>query len=170
MKTLFKRMIGASRLNAQTYEEVEADRGSTGAAVFIVVVASIAAAIGSGARDLRTVISILVLLLGTWMIWVGLAYVIGTRLLPERQTHADLGEVLRTTGFSASPGVLRILGIAPGLALPVFFGITIWMLLTFIVAIRQALDYTSSARSLAVCILGWLIQGLLFFGFVLVAL
>jgi hypothetical protein len=40
------------------------------------------------------------------------------------------------------------------------------MLLTFVVAVRQALDYASSARALAVCLLGWLIHGVLFFAFV----
>ena len=30
-----------------------------------------------------------------------LAYIIGTRLLPEPQTRADYGELLRTTGFSS---------------------------------------------------------------------
>jgi hypothetical protein len=170
MKTLLTRMIGASRLDAGTYEEVEADRGSTGGAFLVVLVASVAAAIGSGARDVTTVITILVLLLATWMIWVGLTFFIGTALLPQPQTRADIGEVLRTTGFSASPGVLRILGVLPVIGLPIFIGITFWMLATFTVAIRQALDYPSSGRALAVCVLGWLIHGVLFFGFVTVAI
>ena len=166
MNTLFKRMIGASRLDAQTYEQVEADRKSTVGAIFVVVAASMAAAIGSGARDVATVISALALLLATWLVWVGLTYVIGTRLMPESQTHADVGEVVRTTGFSAAPGVLRILGVLPVVGLPISIAVTIWMLATFVVAIRQALDYSSSVRALAVCLLGWLIHGLLFFGFV----
>jgi len=170
MKTLFRRMIAASRLDVQTYEQVEADRASNAGAVFIVVVASIAAAIGSGARDFAGVISGIIVLLLTWLVWVGLTYFIGTRLLPGPQTHADIGEVLRTTGFSASPGVLRIFGLLPAVGLPIFIGITVWMLITFVVAIRQALDYASSGRALAVCVLGWLIHGLLLFGFVLVAI
>jgi hypothetical protein len=170
MKTLFKRMIGASRLDAQTYEQVEADRASTAGAVFVVVMASIAAAVGSGVRDFAGVISAVIVLLATWVVWVGLTYIIGTRLLPEPQTHADIGEMLRTTGFSASPGVLRILGLLPAIGLPIFIGITFWMLLTFVVAVRQALDYGSSGRALAVCLFGWLIHALLFFGFVFVAI
>jgi hypothetical protein len=46
---------------------------------------------------------------------------------------------------------------------------TIWMLFSFVVAVRQALDYTNTGSALAVCILGWLIHGALFFGFVMVA-
>lgn len=170
MKTLVRRMISASRLDVRTYEQVESDRSSTAGAVFIVVIASIAAAIGSGARDFVSVFNGIIVLMLTWAVWVGLTYFIGTRLLPGPQTHADFGEVLRTTGFSASPGVLRIFGLLPAVGLPIFIGITFWMLLTFVVAVRQALDYTSSGRALAVCALGWLIHGLLFFGLVFVAL
>jgi hypothetical protein len=170
MKTLFSYMIGAAGFDVKTYEQVEVDRGSTAAAVFIVIAASLAAALGSGARDMSSLLGVTMVLLMTWVVWVVLTYIIGTRLLPEPQTHADWGELLRTTGFSASPGVLRLLGLIPGLALPVFFAITIWMLLTFIVAVRQALDYASSARAFAVCILGWFLHGVLLFAFVKIAI
>jgi hypothetical protein len=163
-------MLGAASLDAGTYEEVEADRKSTAGAIFVVIVASIGAGIGSGARDVPSLIGATVVLLVTWAIWVGLTYVIGTRLLPEPQTHSDIGEVLRTTGFSASPGILRIFGFLPLVGVPIFIGITIWMLLTFVLAVRQALDYASLWRALVVCVLGWLIQGLLFFAFVQIAI
>jgi len=169
MNTLFKRMIGAARLDAQTYEQVEADRSSLAGAILTAVVASVAAAIGTGARDLLSVASATMVLLMTWIIWVTLTYVIGPRLLPEPATHSDIGEVLRTTGFSASPGILRVLAVIPGISLPVFLGITVWMLFAFVTAIRQALDYTSVLRALAVCVLGWTIYSVLLFGFVVVA-
>ena len=136
----------------------------------MVIISSVAAALGSGSRDIVSVVSAVILMLGAWVIWVGLTYFIGARLLPGPETHANIGEVLRTTGFSASPGVLRILGLIPAVGLPIFVIVTVWMLFTFVVAIRQALDYASSGRALAVCLLGWLIHGLLFFGFVLVAI
>jgi hypothetical protein len=170
MNNLIKQMIGASRLNVETYEQVEADPGSTAGAVFVVVVASIAAAIGAGARDVISLIGATVVLLLTWMVWVTLTYIIGTRLLPEPQTRADIGEVLRTTGFSAAPGIFRILGFIPVIGLPIVLGITFWMLCTFVVAIRQALDYRGSGRALAVCILGWLIHGVMLFAFARVAI
>ena len=170
MRKLFRRMIGAPRLDAQTYEEVEADPASITGSVLVVLAASVAAAIGSGVLDWAGLISTLMVSLATWAIWVGLTYFIGTQLLPGPETHSSIAEVLRTTGFSAAPGVLRILGLIPGIGWAIFIGITVWMLLTFIVAIRQALDYSNSGRAFAVCFLGWLIYGVLFFGFVLAAL
>jgi hypothetical protein len=94
---------------------------------------------------------------------------IGTRLLPGNQTRADFGQILRTTGFSATPGILRALGFLPHVGWMIFVAATVWMLFTFVVAIRQALDYTSTRRALAVCILGWLIHGVVLFSFILTA-
>lgn len=170
MVKLFSRMIGAARLDAATYEEVEADPGSITGSVLVVLAASVAAAVGSHVVDVAGLVGMSLVSLATWAIWVGLTYFIGTQLLPGPETHSSIPEVLRTTGFSASPGLLRIFGLIPGVGLAIFLVVTLWMLLTFVIAIRQALDYTTSSRAFAVCFLGWLIYGILFFGFVLAAL
>jgi hypothetical protein len=170
MTTLLKRMIGAARLDIQVYEDVEADPATTGAAFIVVIAASAAASIGAGVNDVAGIIGVTLGAVATWMVWVGLSYLIGTRILPETGTHATIGQVLRTTGFSASPGILRILGFMPVIGWLIFLTATIWMLLSFVVAVRQALDYTGTGRALAVCILGWVIHGLLFFAFVFTAI
>jgi hypothetical protein len=170
MKDMIKSMIGAARLDAPTYERVEADPKTTAAAVFVVVIASVAASIGIGVTDPSGVLGVTLGAMATWMVWVALTYVIGTRVFPERQTHATIGEVLRTTGFSASPGILRIFGLLPAVGGAVFLGVTIWMLFAFVVAIRQALDYAGSPRAFLVCLLGWLIHGIVFFAFVVTAI
>jgi hypothetical protein len=170
MKNMIKSMIGAARLDAQTYERVEADPSTTVAAVFVVLIASVAASIGIGVTDPGGILGVTLGALATWMVWVGLTYVIGTRILPESQTHATIGEVLRTTGFSATPGILRIFGFLPAIGWAIFFVVTIWMLFAFVIAVRQALDYAGSTRALLVCILGWLIHGVLFFAFVVTAI
>jgi hypothetical protein len=163
-------MIGAARLDSATYEAVEADRSSTTSAILVVIGASVAAALGTGTRDFPGVVSVTLASLVTWIVWIALTLLIGKRLMPRPETHTDFGEVLRTTGFSAAPGVLRVFANIPGIGLPIFLGITIWMLFTFVVAIRQALDLASFNRAFAVCLLGWIIHGLLFMAFVTVAL
>jgi hypothetical protein len=166
MQTLAWRMIGAAGLRRRSYEEVESDYAATGSAIAVVVVSSIAAAIGVGGVDPRMIAGIVAASILTWLVWVGLTLFIGTRLLPESTTYADFGQVLRTTGFSASVGILRVLGVIPVIGPTIFAIVTVWMLLTFVVAIRQALDFGSTTRAFAVCLLGWTIHGLLFFGFV----
>lgn len=155
------RIIRAAKLDANLYEEVEADTGAMSQAMGVVVLASIASGIGMIER-----VGIGGLLVGTlaallgWYIWAYLAYIIGTKLLPEPQTQADFGQLLRTTGFSSSPGLIRVVGIIPGLTGIVFFVAAIWMLAAMIIAIRQALDYKSTLRAVGVCIVGWIIQAL----------
>jgi hypothetical protein len=85
-------------------------------------------------------------------------FAIGTKLLAEPQTKADYGELLRTIGFSSSPGVLRVFGIIPmlGNILNIICGI--WMLVAMVIAVRQALDYKSTLRAVAVCLIGFIVQ------------
>ena len=79
-------------------------------------------------------------------------------LLPERQTEADLGQLLRTIGFAASPGLLLALGIIPLIGAIISFVVQIWMLVAFVIAVRQALDYTSTVRTVVVCLIGWILM------------
>ena len=90
-----------------------------------------------------------------WMSWAALTYLIGTRVLPEPQTRANLGELLRTLAFAASPGLLRVIGAIPILRWPTFLVTALWMLVAMVVAVRHALDYRSTARALGVCVMGW---------------
>ncbi|HEX5000829.1 MAG TPA: hypothetical protein VFY29_21570 [Terriglobia bacterium] len=154
------RLIGSALFRAESYEDVEADRGATGQAIAIVILSSVGAAVGTGVGSLEGLVGLLAFAIGSWIIWVLLTLFIGTRLLPEPQTRSDFGELLRTTGFSSAPGILRILGIVPVIGPAAFFIVTLWMLCTFVIAVRQALDYTSMVRAIAVCLLGWAIHGL----------
>jgi len=153
------RIIRAAKLDVDLYEEVESDRGAMGQATLIVVLSSLAA--GLAGLQKAGISGILITTIGAlagWYIWAYLTYFIGTKLLPEPQTKSDPGELLRTIGFSSSPGLIRILGIIPGLTGIVFFVASIWMLVAMVIAVRQALDYNSTMRALGVCALGWVIQ------------
>ena len=159
MTSFAQRMIGAAKLDLKIYEEVEADKNALGQALGVVLIASLAAGIGTlsraGAGGL--VIGLVAALVG-WFIWAFLTYLIGTKLLPEPQTKSDMGELLRTIGFSSSPGVIRVLGIIPALEMIAFLVAGIWMLVAMVVAVRQALDYSSTWRAAGVCVIGWIIQ------------
>jgi hypothetical protein len=163
MASFTDRMIRAAKLDVNLYEEVEADRSAMGQAIGVVILSSVAAGIGtiSTAGIIGLVLGTIVALLG-WFIWAFLTYYIGTRLLPEPQTKADYGELLRTIGFSSSPGVLRILGIIPMLGAILNFIIGIWMLVAMVIAVRQALDYKSTWRAVGVCLIGWVVQIVIF--------
>lgn len=138
MVSMGDRMVRAAKLDVDLYEEVEADTGATGQAMLVVVLSSLAAGIGStGVGGLTGLLLGTLAALAGWYIWAFLTYFIGTRLLPESQTEADVGQLLRTTGFSSSPGLLRILGILPGLTGIVFLGCAVWMLVAMVIAVRH---------------------------------
>ncbi len=162
MTSFRNRIIRSAKLDVDLYEEVEADKGAMGQAMGVVVLSSIAAGIGTIARGgLGGVLIGTIFALVGWYVWAYLTYFIGTKFLPESQTKADHGELLRTIGFSSSPGLIRVLGIIPGLGQVVFLVASIWMLVAMIVAVRQALDYQSTLRAVGVCVIGWIIQALI---------
>jgi Yip1 domain len=159
MSNLIDRAIRAAKLDATLYEEVEADTTAFGQAMTVIVLSSIAAGIGGAFHGgIGWIILGAIAALVGWYVWAYLAYLIGTKILPEPQTEADVGQLLRTTGFASSPGLLRVLGIIPGLMSIVFFIASIWMLVAMVVAVKQALDYRGTARAVGVCVIGWLVQ------------
>ena len=162
MTTFKDRIIGAAKLDVNLYEEVEADKGAMGQAMGVVILSSIAAGVGSiGRGGFGGILMGTIAALIGWYVWAYLTYFIGTKFLPGPQTKADLGELLRTIGFSSSPGLIRVLGIIPGLGGVVFLAASIWMLVAMVIAVRQALDYNSTLRAVGVCMIGWIIQALI---------
>lgn len=159
MSSIQNRIIRAAKLDAKLYEEVEADQGAMGQAIAVVVLSGVAAGIGNSANGgLSGTITGTIGALIAWYVWALLTYFIGTRFLPEPQTKADLGELLRTIGFSSAPGLIRVLGVIPSFTNLVFSVAGIWMLAAMVIAVRQALDYQSTWRAFGVCIIGWVVQ------------
>ena len=169
MRSFSGRVKGAMLVKVDLYEEVEADDSATGQAVGVVVLASLAAGIGIGSPGgVRGLVAAIVVSIIGWFIWAGLSHLIGTHILPTPDTESSWAQMLRTTGFAAAPGMFRIFSLIPVLGLFVDFAVLIWMLVTFVVAVRQALDYTSTWRAILVCLSGWLAY--VFLGVMLVPL
>ena len=162
MQNYIDRIIRAAKLDINLYEEVEADKGAMGQAMGVVVLSSIAAGIGSiGTIGVKGIIIGAITALIAWYVWAYMTYFIGAKILPEPQTKADHGELLRTIGFSSSPGLIRVLAIIPGVSGIIFAIASIWMLIAMVIAVRQALDYQSTLRAVGVCIIGWVIQAII---------
>jgi hypothetical protein len=152
------RMRGAAMLDVPTYEEVEADTAATGQAGTVVAIAAICSAIGAIRYGGIGIVGTLVGTLLGWLIWSGVTYVIGTRVFKGTATW---GELLRTLGFAQAPAVLNILGIVPVVGGLVRFVVSLWLLVTGIIAIRQALDFTTG-KAVLTALLGWLAMMVVF--------
>jgi hypothetical protein len=154
--TFLQRLIGAAALDAAIYEEVEGDPTATSQAMAIVILSSLAA--GIGARGFGSSFSSVaffgVVALMSWAAWALVMFEIGSRIMPDPETRTSPGELLRTLGFAATPGLSSLLGAVPGITTRVFVLVWLWMLLAMVVAVRQALDYRSTAKAVAVCLLG----------------
>ena len=157
--SFMNRIIRATKLDSNLYEEVEADKSALGQAMAIVIFSSIAAGIGLyKTGGFSGIITGTMASLISWYVWAYLTYFIGTKFLPEPQTQADLGELLRTIGFSSSPGLLRVFYFVPGIGGLLYLISSLWMLVAMIIAVRQALDYNSTLRAVGVCVIGYIIQ------------
>jgi Yip1 domain len=156
--TFADRVKGVMFLDARTFEEIEADTAANGQALLVVVAASLAA--GLGASIHLGVIGLLRETIGAlvgWVMWAGVTWVIGSKLLPEPQTRTDMGELLRVIGFAYAPQLFGFFAFIPVLGGLVSTVVACWLLAATILAVRQALDYVSTLRAAAVVLIGWLI-------------
>jgi hypothetical protein len=167
MASFVDRVVGAARLDIATYEEIEADATATPQAMGVVALAALSAGIGALTTGGTGVVGSLVGALVGWAAWAAVIWVIGTKLLPEPQTQADIGQLLRTIGFAASPGLLQVFRLIPLIGGLIALVIWVWQLTATVIAVRQALDYKSSGRAVAVCLIGWVFYLAVFLGIAL---
>jgi hypothetical protein len=150
-----KRMLRAAWLHADTYEEVEADKSSIGQATLVVFTACAAIAIaryvqssGAGVPGSPLVLQVVLSVLEPLVLWIGgsaLAFMVGATFFRGPETETDFMEILRTTGFAFTPAILRIFAIIPPptLGLGIDLVARAWVFVAVVVAIRQALDFTT---------------------------
>ena len=154
------RVIRACKLDVSLYEEVEADKTATFQAALVVVLSSLAAGVGALSLGASNFLMAPILSFVSWYVWAYLIYFIGAKLFPEPNTKADHGELLRTIGFSSAPGLIRVFGFTPDLMSITFIGGGVWMLVAMVIAVRQALDYESTWRTIGVVVIGFLVQAI----------
>lgn len=148
------RAMGAAVLDRGAFEEIEHHPSATIQSAAVVLASSIAAGIGASAWHLArpmVFLEVAAVALTSWIAWAVLILQIGGRELPERQTRVDLGQLLRTVGFAASPGILQVFAAFPSITIPVYVASWLWMLAAMTVGVRQALDYQGMGRAFLVC-------------------
>lgn len=160
--TLFlKRFMGVLVLDPLTFEEIEADRHANMQAVVVVMLACLAggfAALGLGLAGLAGFVSGAAISLGAWLVWAALVTTIGTVALPESKTTSSVTEVLRLLGFAAAPAVFIAFAAMRAVAAPALIVVAAWAIAAAVIGVRQALDYRSTLRAIAVCVIAWLLS------------
>ena len=168
MNDFMGRIIRAVRLDATLYSEVKSDNEALGQALVVVALSGLASGVGN-AKGWIGYFTIMFFAFTVWLGWSFIAYMVGTKLLPEPQTEKDYLGLLRATGFAYSPHILQIFAAVPGLMLFVTVATTIWTLIAIVIALRQAFDYTNTFRAIWVVLISIVVQAviLLFLTFVI---
>jgi hypothetical protein len=158
-RPITQRMLGALRLDAATYEEVEADQKATGEAAFIVVAVSLVAGtvngVLTGGASGGIFAGLAALLAWAFSAWV--TYIVGVKLFPGPQTKSSWGEIARTLGYAYVPRFFVVLELVPSVLLLAYVLVVLWVLAATVVALRAALD-VSTGRALAVAMLSGILQ------------
>ena len=159
MASFQQRLVGAVCLRAATYEDVEHDTSATVQAALVVVLTSFTSSIGwyFGMASAWLIVSGALRALIGWLAGAAVLWFIGTRMLPGRETEADVGQLLRTVGFAQTPGLFGLLAVVPVAGLFVPFLVAMWVIAATFVAVRQALDYDSTFRAIIVCLLAGIV-------------
>jgi hypothetical protein len=172
MTSFGMRMLRAALLHADTYEEIEADSSSIRQAAIVVLGACVAIGVaryvqssGAGVATNPLVLQVTLSVLEPLVFWAGgsaFCFMVGATFFRGPETQTDFAEVLRTTGFAFTPALLRIFAILPPptLGLGIDLAARVWVFIAFVVAVRQALDFTT-ARAIGTfgmaAVLLWLI-------------
>jgi len=151
--SLVNRMLGAAKLDVPTYEAIERDEDATLQAFVVVVLVAAASGLGllfvDGVSGLFGGIARAIF---SWIIFAMVAYVVGTKLIPDTNTRTSPDELMRTTGFAQTPGLLGIFAFIPILGPVIVLVAFVWSIVAVGVALRQALD-TSTGRTIGIALL-----------------
>jgi len=158
--TFGQRVVGALKLDANTFEDIERDPTAMGQAVGIIALAALASSLGNiwTGSIFAMVLAVVASLLG-YLLWAVVVWLVGTRVMPEPQTHADFPEAFRVVAFAAAPGLLGVVSIIPFLGwilmlllVPIIW---IWSMIAMVVAVKAVLDYTDTFKAIVVVIIGF---------------
>jgi hypothetical protein len=150
------RVIGVMRLRPAAFEEIEHDPRATSQAAIVVLVVTIAGALAVIDLGATVFLGTIVAGLVRWVTGAVVVWVIGTRLLPGRNTEGDFTQVMRTIGFAHAPGIFAALAVLPIVGGLIAVAAGIWTLVAAVIGVRHALDYDDTLRALIVCVIAWI--------------
>jgi len=160
--TFGERVVGALKLDANTFEDIERDPTAMGQAVGIIALAALASNLGQIWR-----LGFGVMLIGVcsslvgYVIWSVVVWLAGTKLMPDPATKADFPETFRTIAFAAAPGLIGIVTIIPFLGWVLMLILTpvilIWSMAAMVVAVRSVLDYSETFKAVIVVLIGFVV-------------
>lgn len=163
------RLLGALRLDASAYEEIDRDRDAMPQAVAVVALVALAVGVSAMRENgwAGLIVGVIIAVAG-WLIYSGLVYVVGTGIMPDERTESEatFDGLLRAMGFAQAPDALVIFTLLGGILGPLLGLVgSVWAVLCMLVALRASLRL-STGRAIVVAVIA-VIPTLLFGAFVL---
>jgi len=158
-RSFMERMVGAMKLDASIYDEVEHDESALGQAVAVVALGALAAGIGTAGEGPGGIVGGVVGSVLGWLVSAGFVWFVGVRWMEHT---SDYLELLRTLGFASAPQLVLVLALLPVLGTLVALVVLFWGLAAYVIAVREALDVTTE-RAVVICILAFGIKVLTIF-------
>ena len=162
-QSFINKVVRAARLDASLYKEVKADSKSNWQSLLIVILASLAVSTGigmagwfalAGAWSLWGLLAGLIGSVVLWCIWSLFAYLIRITVFRGSETSASVGALIRTIGFSSSPGVLGLFVFIPAVGGIILLCVSVWAFAAGVVAVKQSLGFTTG-RAVVICLASW---------------
>jgi hypothetical protein len=153
---IIQRSKDVATFKTRTYAEIARDPKALAEAAIIVAAVAVAAGIGQvnyGAGGL--VAGIILSLLG-WVISAAIIYFVGTRVTGTPTTSGSVESLLRTLGYASAPNIFSFLGLIWIVGGLVLFVLSIWTLITTVLAIRAALGM-SLQRAIITGFVAWIV-------------
>ena len=93
-----------------------------------------------------------------WAVWALVTWLVGATILKTPETHAEWGQLARGTGFAQTPGILTIFVFIPVIGGIIALIAFVWQFVAMMIAVRQALDYTSTWRAFFVILISFIVM------------
>jgi hypothetical protein len=103
-----------------------------------------------GAQNILMLMGASVILM-SWALWAGIAYLLGTRLLGGKASYRQM---LRALGYAYAPGVLMVLAAIPDVGGRLATVIVFWLLGTGSVAVKATQGF-GWAKAFLPAMMGW---------------
>lgn len=166
--TFAERVVGALKLDANTFEDIERDTTAMGQAVGIIALAAVASSLGSiWHLGFGRILFAVLISICAYLLWAVLVWVVGTKVMPDPGTSADFPETFRVIAFAAAPGLFGAISIIPILGTIIAWLLTpiiwVWSMAAMVIATRQVLDYTETFKAVIVVLIGFVVY-LVFWG------
>ena len=152
---IIQRAKDVSSFNTRTYAEIARDPRALAEAAIIVAAVAVAAGIGQVNYGTGGLVAGIVLSLLGWVISAAIIYFVGTRITGTPTTGGSVESLLRTLGYASAPNIFSFLGFIWLFGGLVLLALSIWTLITTVLAIRAALGM-SLQRAIITGLVAWI--------------